>query len=51
MNNGKKGADSLAKNTPNAQEIICPMWMLGAQKIWISMKKRLNQASVVRGPA
>ena len=33
------GADSSAKNTPNAPEFICPICLPHAQKFWISMKK------------
>ena len=34
----KMGADSLAENTPNAPEFICP-FSAQAQKFCISMKK------------
>ena len=33
------GADSLAKNTKNAQEFIYPNLSAQAQKFWILMKK------------
>ena len=39
----KMGNDSLAENTPNAREIIYPIYppnlSAQAQKFWISMKK------------
>ena len=39
----KMGADKLAKNSPNAQKLICP-----SPKIWDLDEKRLHWASVVR---
>ena len=53
MNNGrhgqgthctKKGADSLAENTPNAPEFICP-----SSKVWDFNEERFHWAFVVRG--
>ena len=41
-------ADSLAQNTANVPEFICPIKSAQAQKFWISMKKRPHWASVVR---
>ena len=38
------GADSLAENTPNAPEFVCP-----SPKNWDLHEKRLHWASVVRG--
>jgi hypothetical protein len=35
----KMGADSSARNTPNAPKIYLPNLSAKAQKFWISMKK------------
>jgi hypothetical protein len=36
----KMGDDSLAENTPNAPEFVCPMNLSAqAQKFWTSMNK------------
>ena len=35
----KMGADSSAKNTPNAPECICLICHAQAQTFWISLKK------------
>ena len=40
----KMGADSLAKNSPNAPEFVCP-----SSKVLNFNEKRLHWASVVRG--
>ena len=42
-----EGADSLAKNTPNAQKFICPICLSKPKRIL--MKKGFIWASVVRG--
>ena len=39
MGRPKMGADSSARNTPNAPKIYLPNLSAKAQKFWISMKK------------
>ena len=41
------GADSLAKNTPNAHEFICPICLPKPKALKFN-EKRLHWASVVR---